>query len=96
MKRRWPWLLAAFDDGLRPYVDGRFNRARRHVQSIVDRRFDRSRYDAQRTVEGFAAGLRNEFDFDRVGSGLGAVVGLALAPTAIGVRLRPSLRARGL
>jgi hypothetical protein len=28
VKRRWPWLLAAFDDGLRRDVDGRFNRAR--------------------------------------------------------------------
>ena len=72
-----------------------FQPLRRHVQSIVDRRFDRSRYDAQRTVEGFAAGLRNEFDLDRVGSGLGAVVGLALAPTSVGVWLRPSLEARG-
>jgi hypothetical protein len=72
-----------------------FQPLRRHVQSVVDRRFDRSRYDAQRTVEGFAAGLRNEFDLDRVGGGLGAVVDRALAPTAIGVWLRPSLRARG-
>jgi hypothetical protein len=72
-----------------------FQPLRRQVQSVVDRRFDRSRYDAQRTVEGFAAGLRNEFDLDRVGGGLGAVVDLALAPTAIGVWLRPSLRARG-
>ncbi len=68
---------------------------RRHVQSVVDRRFDRSRYDAQRTVDGFAAGLRNEFDLDRIGGRLGAAVGLAFAPTAIGVWLRPSLRARG-
>ena len=68
---------------------------RRHVQSVVDRRFDRSRYDAQRTVDGFAAGLRNEFDLDRIGGRLGAAVGLAFAATAIGVWLRPSLRARG-
>jgi hypothetical protein len=68
---------------------------RRHVQSVVDRRFDRSRYDARRTVDGFAAGLRNEFDLERVGGRLGAVVGLALAPTSVVVWLRPSMQAPG-
>ncbi len=72
-----------------------FQPLRRRVQSVVDRRFDRASYDAQRTVEGFAAGLRNEFDLERLGGELGAVVGQALAPTSVGVWLRPSLRIPG-
>ncbi len=72
-----------------------FQPVRRRVQSAVDRRFDRARYDAQRTVEGLAAGLRDEFDLERLGTGLGAVVDRTLAPSSVGVWLRPSLRARG-
>jgi len=71
-----------------------FQPVRRRVQSAVDRRFDRARYDAQRTVEDLAAGLRNEFDLERLGTGLGAVVGQALAPSSVGVWLRSSLRSR--
>jgi hypothetical protein len=95
-------ILARFTEGQTLAVAGStlvafalFQPLRRHVQAVVDRRFDRSRYDAQRTVEGFAAGLRNEFDLDRVGGRLGAVVGLALAPTSIVVWLRPSVRIPG-
>jgi hypothetical protein len=72
-----------------------FQPLRRRVQSVVDRRFDRSRYDAQQTVERFAANLRGEFDLERVGGELGSVAGLTLAPTMVGVWLRPSLRPRG-
>jgi hypothetical protein len=61
---------------------------RRRLQSTMDRRFNRSRYDAERTIEGFAAHLRDEFDLERVGSELGAVVGRCLAPTSVGVWLR--------
>lgn len=72
-----------------------FQPLRRHVQSVIDRRFDRARYDAQRTVEGFAANLRDEFDLERLGGELGAVVGRALAPTSVGVLLRASGRIPG-
>jgi hypothetical protein len=61
----------------------------------MDRRFNRSSYDAERTVEAFAAHLRDEFDLERVGGELGAVVGRSLAPASIGVWLRPSGRAAG-
>jgi len=65
---------------------------RRRLQSTMDRRFNRSRYDAERTIEGFATHLRDEFDLERVGGELGAVVGQSLAPTSVGVWLRPSVR----
>lgn len=74
------------------FVFAIFGPLRRRAQSAVDRRFDRARYDAQRTVEGLAAGLRDEFDLERLGTGLGAVVDQALAPSSVGVWLRSSQR----
>jgi hypothetical protein len=65
---------------------------RRRLQSTMDRRFNRSGYDAERTIEGFAAHLRDEFDLERVGTELGAIVGQSLAPTSVGVWLRPAAR----
>lgn len=67
-----------------------FQPLRRRVQAAMDRRFNRSRYDAQRTVEGFAARLRDEVDLERVGGELRMVVGRNLAPTSVGVWLRPT------
>ncbi len=72
-----------------------FQPIRRRLQVTMDRRFNRSRYDAQRTVEGFGAHLRDEVDLERVGGELRAVVGRSLAPSSIGVWLRPSERAAG-
>ncbi|MGK2851698.1 MAG: hypothetical protein ACSLFN_12405 [Candidatus Limnocylindrales bacterium] len=43
-----------------------FQPVRGRVQRVVDRRFDRARYDAARTVDEFAGGLRNEVDLDRL------------------------------
>ncbi len=68
---------------------------RRRLQSTMDRRFNRSRYDAERTVEGFAAHLRDEFDVDRLGGELRTVVDRSLAPISVGVWLRPSVRTTG-
>jgi hypothetical protein len=72
-----------------------FQPLRRRLRALMDRRFNRSRYDGQRTVEGFAANLRDEFDLDRVGGELAAVVERTLAPTSVGVWLRPSARITG-
>jgi hypothetical protein len=65
-----------------------FNPLRRRVQSVVDRRFDRARYDGQRTVDAFAEHLRNEVDLGVLRSSLSATVNEAVRPTSAGVWLR--------
>jgi hypothetical protein len=65
------------------FVAAAFNPVRRKVQAGVDRRFNRARYDAARTVEAFAARLRDQVDADVVHRDLLAVTGQAMQPSAI-------------
>jgi|tagenome__1003787_1003787.scaffolds.fasta_scaffold20927971_2 hypothetical protein len=74
-------------------VAGVFNPARRRLQAAVDRRFDRSRYDADRAVEAFAARLREQVDLDQISAGLRETVAATVAPGRVAVWLRaPSRR----
>jgi hypothetical protein len=57
-----------------------FNPLRYRVQRIVDRRFNRARYDADRTIEAFAARLKDAVDLGAVQTDLAAVVDRALEP----------------
>ena len=69
-----------------------FNPLRRRVQTMVDRRFNRARYDADRIIAAFAARLQDAVDLDAVGADLASSVQQTLEPAHISVWIRPGGR----
>jgi hypothetical protein len=65
-----------------------FQPVRRRVQRVVDRRFHRARYDADRTVEAFGGRLRDSVDLPRLVGDLRQTVASAVEPTSTTVWLR--------
>ena len=65
-----------------------FNPLRRRVQTMVDRRFNRACYDADRIVAGFAARLQDAVDLDAVRADLASSVQQALEVAHISVWIR--------
>jgi MFS family permease len=66
-----------------------FQPLRHRLQDAVDRRFNRRRYDAARTIEAFAARLRAQTDLDTLSRELLAVVDQTMEPTTASLWLRP-------
>ncbi len=65
-----------------------FNPARRRLQQSVDRRFNRARFDAERTVEAFSDRLRSNLTIDSVDAALRDTVDRTVQPTASGLWIK--------
>ena len=66
-----------------------FQPARRRVQQAVDRRFNRRRHDAARTIQAFSGRLREQVDLDTLTAELLAVTDRTVEPTMVSLWLRP-------
>ncbi len=60
---------------------------RRHVQDAIDRRFNRSRYNAEKTIEAFAATVRNETNLDALTAELLRVIQETMEPESLSIVL---------
>jgi hypothetical protein len=67
-----------------------FQPARRRIQTAVDRRFNRRKYNAAQTIQAFSTRLREQIDLDTLSTELLAVVDQTMEPTQVSLWLRPA------
>jgi hypothetical protein len=72
-----------------------FQPARQRIRQAVDRRFNRRRYHAAKTIAGFSARLRDEIDLGTLSAELLAVVDQTMEPTMASLWLRPAVERSG-
>jgi len=74
-------------------VAGMVQPAHRRIQQVVDRRFNRRRYDAAQTIAAFSERVRQQFDLETVTTGLLALAEHTMQPTHKSLWLKPCNRA---
>jgi hypothetical protein len=88
VRERTPnWAVA----GATLAVAALFQPARRRIQQVVDRRFNRRKYNTANTIQAYSVRLRDQIDLDTLSSELLAVVDQTMEPTQVSFLLRPAV-----